>query len=858
MPARSSTPSSTCWDGNRARHCRRSAASAAPSPYPSRTKDIDEVDFSTGSVGLGVAMTLFASLAQDYLRLKGRGPLDEPPARMIALAGDAELDEGNVFEALLEGWKHDARNVWWIVDYNRQSLDAIVEDRLNQRIDALFNTMGWRVVTLKYGRALQQAFLRRGGDALRDWIDACPNALYSALVYKGGAGWRERLLADLGDVSGMRELLDDHDDAALHQLMTNLGGHDMGTVLDAFHGIGDDQPTCFLAYTIKGRGLPFEGHRDNHAGLMSPEQIVTLRSEMGIPEGEEWSPRAGIDLDPRTLDAFLSAVPLRERSSRRHDAAGVRVPAAIAAPAAREISTQAAFGRLLRDIARNAPELADAIVTTSPDVAVSTNLGGWVSARGVFDRRERDDFFEELRSAQRWVSSPTGQHLELGIAENNLFLMLAAFGLSHDLLGERLLPIGTLYDPFISRGLDALNYACYQDARFLLVATPSGLSLAPEGGAHQSVYTPLIGMGQPGLRAWEPAYADELAVILRESFLYLQADAGGSVYLRLSTRVLPQLERELDSQQREAILRGGYWLVPPGSGCRVVIAFCGAIVSEARAAWERIRRDHPDAGLLAITSPERLHDEWRREAERSHVARLLAPLREGTRIVSVIDGHPAALSWLGGVAEHVMTPLGVDRFGQSGAVPDLYRAHGIDADAICAAAQQALDRPAHTGSIAPPPAVGEYCIDLDLAPLDALCAHLAEREPERSLEPAAFLARAAARSIDAMPMPHGGDWWIGDGAVGAILEGPPLARVPALCAALRRGSQETPQGIDVACLGPEASPIEAPCVVRLRRDVAEHGRIELRVAPGRIDPAGASKWLEVLREQLEDPVRLLL
>src|SRR6516165_4320615 len=119
--------------------------------YPSRSKDGDRVDFSTGSVGLGVGMTLFASLVQDYLRLHELVPSDGPPGRMIALAGDAELDEGNIFEALLEGWKHDVRNLWWIIDYNRQSLDAVVSDRLFGRIDAMFEMMGWRVVTLKYG-----------------------------------------------------------------------------------------------------------------------------------------------------------------------------------------------------------------------------------------------------------------------------------------------------------------------------------------------------------------------------------------------------------------------------------------------------------------------------------------------------------------------------------------------------------------------------------------------------------------------------------------------------------------------------------------------------------------------------------
>ncbi|HEX7127949.1 MAG TPA: 1-deoxy-D-xylulose-5-phosphate synthase N-terminal domain-containing protein, partial [Thermodesulfobacteriota bacterium] len=241
--------------------------------YPSRTKDTEDVDFSTGSVGLGVAVTLFASLVQDYVREHGLVRAGEPPGRMVALLGDAELDEGNVFEAMLEGWKHGVRNLWWVIDYNRQSLDAVVTDRLFGRFDDIFRTTGFEVVTLKYGKRLLDAFARPGGDALRRWIDDCPNSLYSALTYKGGAAWRERLARDIGDVRGVRAILDDHDDASLHALMTNLAGHDMESVLEAFRAAeADDRPRCFIAYTIKGFGLPFAGHKDNHAGLMNDEQ----------------------------------------------------------------------------------------------------------------------------------------------------------------------------------------------------------------------------------------------------------------------------------------------------------------------------------------------------------------------------------------------------------------------------------------------------------------------------------------------------------------------------------------------------------------------------------------------------------
>jgi pyruvate dehydrogenase E1 component len=662
--------------------------------YPSRTKDSDDVDFSTGSVGLGVAQTLFASMVQDYVRLKGMAGADEQPGRMVALVGDAEFDEGNIFEAMLEGWKHDVRNLWWVIDYNRQSLDSVVSDRLFQRIIGVFDSLGWRVITLKYGKLLQQAFAGPDGDRLRAWIDDCPNSLYSALTYK--AAWRPRLEADLGEVPGIRALLDSHDDAALHALMTNLAGHDMEAVLEGFAAAEDsDLPTCFIAYTIKGFGLPFAGHKDNHAGLMSPEQVDALRSLHKVQKGAEWERLAGIDLPEAEVEAFLADVPFARRFPRRHHAQAVPLPAAFPAPQAATMSTQEGFGRILYELAGGDSHLARRIVTTSPDVTVSTNLGGWVNRRGIFDRRDMKDIFKEEKvvSAQLWQMGHQGQHVELGIAEHNLFLMLGALGLSADLFGARLLPIGTVYDPFIARGLDALNYACYQDARFMIVATPSGLTLAPEGGAHQSVVQPLIGLGQPGLSYFEPAHVDELAEIMRWSFAHMQdEDGGGSVYLRLSTRPLAQPRRDLGADLRAAIVDGGYWLEAPAPDCELAIVAMGALMPEMRAALAELREDLPGAGLLAVTSPDRLHAGWRRDGARSHAASLLARLPAGARLVTVVDGHPAALSWLGAVRGQVVEAVGVEAFGQSADLPDLYCAYGLDADAIVAAAARALLR----------------------------------------------------------------------------------------------------------------------------------------------------------------------
>jgi pyruvate dehydrogenase E1 component len=679
--------------------------------YPSRTKDADDVDFSTGSVGLGVAQTLFASLTQDYVRAHGWG-LERPEGRMVALVGDAELDEGNIFEALLEGWKQGLRNCWWIIDYNRQSLDAVVREGLWERYEQLFKNFGWDVVILKYGSLQQAAFKEPGGDRLRQWIDNCPNQLYSALVFAGGAAWRKRLIDEIGDQGDVSRLIEKRSDDELAALMNNLGGHDLPSVLAALHGADHEKPTCFICYTVKGFGLPMAGHKDNHAGLMTPAQMEVFQKAMGVRPGHEWDKFEGLSLPAEQLQIFLDRVPFAADKARRLTAPPVDVPDTLTVTIQPVMSTQTGFGALLNEIGRGDNDFARRIVTTSPDVTVSTNLGPWVNRRGLFAREIMADTFksERIPSTFNWEFSPKGQHIELGIAEMNLFILLSALGLSHSINGERLLPIGTLYDPFIARGLDALNYACYQDARFIVVATPSGITLAGEGGAHQSIAEPLIGLAQDGLAAFEPAYVDELAVILRWAFSYVQKDSdaapsernwlrdetGGSVYLRLSTRPLEQIAREMTPDLRQQVVDGAYWLRKPGPNAQVVVAYSGAIAPEAIAAVGLMAEDRRDVGLLAVTSADRLNAGWtaaQRARERglvharSHIERLLADVPAHCGIVSVLDGHPATLAWLGAVAGHRTRALGVEHFGQTGSLAELYRHYGIDTNAIVAAAQ---------------------------------------------------------------------------------------------------------------------------------------------------------------------------
>ena len=493
-------------------------------------------------------------------------------------------------------------------------------------------------------------------------------------------------------------MIDSFDDEALATLMTNLGGHCVETLVDAFDSADDDKPTLFIAYTVKGFGLPLAGHKDNHSGMMNPAQIGELRTRLGIAEGSEWEPWGGLgDNVAARLKDFVADSPL-VRKAPEPQAPVVPVPARFAVPPEPKQSTQAAFGRILLDIARAGGPLADRIVTTAPDVTQTTNLGAFVNQRGLFRRQELRDVFQQAKipSAQKWTAHKAGQHIELGIAESNFFLLLASLGLAAPHFGTRLLPVGTVYDPFIARGLDALNYGCYQDSRFLLVGTPSGLTLAAEGGAHQSINTPLIGMGQPGLTSYEPAFADELALIMAHAFDYMQRPDGSSVYLRLSTRPIEQIARAGEGWEADAV-KGAYWLRAPGPQAEAAIVYTGAVAPEALAAWEALVDDLPGLGLLAVTSADLLHREWSaRRAGRwtgnrrplSHAETLLSALRPGAGLVTVLDGSPAALSWLGGVRGMRVSPLGTDRFGQTGDLPDLYRNYRLDEEAIIDAAAE--------------------------------------------------------------------------------------------------------------------------------------------------------------------------
>jgi len=663
--------------------------------YPSRRKNPQIVELSTGSMGLGAVMATFAALGLRYVEQHvGARPGPTRPDRIIAMVGDAELDEGNVWEALLEEAVAELDNLLWIVDMNRQSLDRVVPDSRRRQIREWFRAAGWRVIELRWGSRLESLFARSGGERLRARLEAMSNAEYQALLRLPAGAARKALAATAGGDSdrAIERLLVDVTDAGLATLVADVGGHDLSAILRAFEQSEEPRggPCVILADTIKGWGLPFAGDPMNHGALMTAAQIQELGGALGIAPGQEW---ARFPVDSPEARHIAS----RERGAERPETgAGPEVPVALEESYPDQSSTQEAFGRVLGQLGRL--PVGDRIVTLSADVAVTTHLAGWINRKGVYFPRARPNFFESLPQMVQWRESPQGQHVELGIAEHNLFLALGAFGLMRELGGEPLLPIGTLYDPFVSRGLDALYHALYAGGKFVVAATPSGVSLSPEGGAHQSVITPGIGVALPAITYWEPVFAREVEWILLDGLRGLSNRDGDSLYLRLSTKPVDQsLAPEPTAAYREAVLRGAYRLIDarrePGWDAEdnaVAIFAAGVMVPESVEAAGALRDEGVLATVFAVTSPDLLYRGLR--APRPYLEDLVTADEEGVPVVSVLDGHSHALGFIGAALGVPQMPLGVDGFGQSGARRDLYRHYGIDAAAIAQAARVLLAR----------------------------------------------------------------------------------------------------------------------------------------------------------------------
>jgi pyruvate dehydrogenase E1 component len=644
--------------------------------YPSRTKDPDPVDYSTGSVGIGATAPIWSAFARRYLDTHR---FEAPPmGRQIALVGDAELDEGAIWEAIADPSVAKLGEVVWVIDLNRQSLDRVVPDIAFDRWAHMFGAAGWQTITVKYGRRLDELFERPGGPELRKRIDGMPNEEYQRLLRAEPEELRERLP---GRGRKLAKLVAELDDGELRAALRDLGGHDPAKLIEAYRGIDHDRPTVIFAYTIKGWGLPIEGHPENHSALLTREQMLELAQALDADADEPWAA-----FDPGSPEGELCAA--AAAALARDDPEPVApppVPAELGRAHRGQESTQQAFGRFFADLVREAPEVAERVVTVSPDVASSTNLGGWLNKVGIWSVGDRRDWFaDDSQTLVHWHESTAGRHFELGIAETNLVGLLGELGATWSRYGQPLLPIGTIYDPFVGRALEPWSFGMYAGGQSILVGTPSGVSLAPEGGAHQSIVTPSIGIGQPGCTAWEPAFGRDLEWTLLHALGRLGRADGESAYFRLSTRPIDQALA--GDPSRDLVLAGGYALRRAPGRPRVTLVGMGAVLPDVLAAAESL----PDADVICLTSADLLFRALRARAGLGDgSAAILDELFSAERaapLVTVLDGDPHVLAFLAAANATPLTPLGVTRFGQSGDLAEVYEHHEIDAETIVGAA----------------------------------------------------------------------------------------------------------------------------------------------------------------------------
>ena len=660
--------------------------------YPSRLKDPVPADFSTGSVGIGATAPVWSAIAHRYVA----GHFDVPQGgRQIALLGDAELDEGACWEAIVDPVVPHLGEVLWIVDLNRQSLDRIVPEIAAERLESMFEAAGWQTITVKYGRWLRELFAREGGEALRRRIDRMDNQEFQRLLRSGAGELRERLPGTGSDAPSLRRLIGELDDGELLRAIRDLGGHDLADLLAAFAEADrvTDRPSIIFAYTIKAWRLATEGHPGNHSALLTPDQFRDLGLTLSADPDDPWA-----GFGPDSVEGQLcSAVATRLERVPVAKGSRPRVPASLDRRHTGRESTQQAFGRFFVDLAHGAPEVAAHVVTVSPDVASSTNLGGWINRTGVWQLGDRIDWFaDDTDTLVRWRESEHGQHIELGIAEGNLVGLLGELGLTWSRDGQPLLPIGTIYDPFVNRALEPWSFGMYAGAQSILIGTPSGVTLAPEGGAHQSITTPSVGLEQPRCVAWEPAFGQDLEWTLLEALGQLGFEGGTSAYFRLSTRPIeqdlagvPDDDGALE-QRRRLALAGGYPISRSDGPPAVTIVGVGAVIPEAAAACAELTADGVPCDLVCLTSPDLV---FRALQARSGLAEgaedilhELFPAARTSPLVTVLDGHPHTLAFLAAVGPAAIACLGVSDFGQSGDVADLYAHFGLDSETIVGAA----------------------------------------------------------------------------------------------------------------------------------------------------------------------------
>jgi pyruvate dehydrogenase E1 component len=662
--------------------------------YPSRSKDPDGADYSTGSVGIGATAPIWGAIARRYVNehfgVGGKG-------RQYSLLGDAELDEGACWEAIIDPMVSELGEVVWIVDLNRQSLDRVVPNIGAHRLEGMFASAGWQTITVKYGNDLSGLFSRPGGEALKQRIDDMSNPEYQRLLRYSAPEVRDHLPGNDAGSDAVRALVAGISDVELHAAIRNLGGHDFRALDKAFRAIDDARPTVIFAYTVKARGLASEGHPQNHSALLTDDQLADLAERVGVTLDDRWAKFGAGSAE--AIECALTAARLRREAPP--EVPTYNVPTDLGRTPSGVGTTQAALGRTLLDVVRAEPEVGARIVTVSPDVSSSTNLAGWVNKVGVWSQADRTNWFaDDSETILHWRERPSGQHLELGIAEVNLVGAMGELGATWSRWGQPLIPIGVMYDPFVERALEPWSFGIYAGGQSILVGTPSGVTLAAEGGAHQSIKTPSVGLEQPDCLTYEPAFVIETEWALLAAMGQIGRPGGKSAYLRLSTRPVDQALAAVPSdpaareRRRRNVVAGAYLLRRAAKPALTICAM-GSMVTEALQAADRLSELGFQADVVVVTSPALLFSAVQARRGLSPapdwVLDVVFPADRAAPMVSVLDGHPHTLAFLAGINRVPSAHLGVSKFGQSGDLESVYRYHQIHTESIIGAALDLVD-----------------------------------------------------------------------------------------------------------------------------------------------------------------------
>ncbi len=749
----------------------------------------------TGTVGIPPANVGY--LAQAYTFAKQHG-YKVPNAHFWAIIGDSEFREGSLFEAVPDLAEREVGNLTWIVDYNRQSLDGhritnlkVMDGTDDVRIARTMEANGWQVIQVRHGQKRQRLFKRAGGYLFQNLFekDLTDYELQVLLQLKDGKTIRTEMLKHQ---KKLESFLSEISDEELIGALRDFGGHDFHSLIEAMNLSRDTKgrPSIIIAHTLKGWGLKMAATPGNHSSLPEEDELTFLRKSVQLSEGELFqrfteSSNEGKFLKER--GEFLYKQILEQEELRKENTASFeKLQKSLGEfPESLDINlkmasyphTQWMLGQLTAKLTRISNAATDSLkptekpfqlagqmlVSMAPDVGTSTNLNPAMDGK-IFGAEVTEDIEAEFGVKDKKTpdlvpgQEKNDRFLRFDIAEANVMSCLGSYGRMRDVLGIPLMPLMTVYDFFVKRAHDQFFYDLYWKSSFILVGTPSGVTLSPEGAQHGWKSDFQI----PNQVTWEPMYCQELDWIMCDALkrhLLNDNEGRNGVFIRGVTRgidqktLLQNLKTQLrfkqDSSQalshknfllengvneadvttvadeeifktlRQDVLNGGYALIDyrgyqgyePGDNAVHIFAM-GALGTEAIKASHSLLEKGIYANVFMVSSPDLLIGNLAHENNYEHLRKGLGidstlyfhqvnesgefKTLAGKRIpiVSVHDGEAGLLDNIGSIIGVPQNALSVRKHSRCGRPPDVYKYHHIDSESVAAAALEALEQTA--------------------------------------------------------------------------------------------------------------------------------------------------------------------